>query len=308
MLSLGRAIANGFCPDQLAFKKPPIFSVCRWLSSAIRLQLLYISTKKPTKELISLLHIVQQIYIPMWFRIRIKNSWDNGSRHLFAFLESARAAVSMCGDETIIKTARVVMVNNGYFTHSENMLLSMITDNDPGTRQEGYSKIIKIRINNKLSDQSPTSLRTFKKPKEEDYDFEARRYQDMLRLEHFTCEPPFTQRMELALLEKYARANHKLSVPAFKCHTQDTERTVALMASCVSRIPGLAQQNALMMLKYHSRKRNGRIVKQKYQSFNEQKRKSEIQIRNPKSNCTSEHNYYGQIEREIKIRSKKVYA
>lgn len=240
----------------MKFKNIPQLSFCRWTSDAIRLQILYISDINPSRNLIALVHYIQQVYIPMWLRIPLCSHWDNGSRHLFALLDMSRKAAECCGHSDLLHVTKSTIINNGYFAHSENILLSMITDECEKTREIGYAFILKIR-NTRVANGN--QIRKFDKPKKEDYNFNASKYYKLLRHDKFEYEPPFTQLLDQPTLEAYARSNLKLTVPPFKCHSQDTERNVALMNSCISRVSGFENHNAIMRHKFNSRKANCRI-------------------------------------------------
>lgn len=245
----------------------PPFSFCRWNSAAIRLLLFYISQDEPTHDLVVLVTFVQQVYIPMWLRIRIQSSWENGSRHLFCFLEFARKAARMCHDNRLVHVTEKVIVDNGYFAHSENVLLTMLTDSDPEIRQLAYTRILEIRAK-RHSDGVPfDGRRTYSKPQPQDFNFHAESYYSILKPENFVDEPPFTQRLDQKSFEDLAEANKQVSVPPIKLHSQDTERLVAVMNKCVGRISGLENQNAIMEHKLRSLHRNARNVKKDYQTF-----------------------------------------
>lgn len=97
-----------------------------------------------------------------------------------------------------------------------------------------------------MASHTHTRLRQFEKPKKQDYNFEATKYQDILKPDKFIYEPPYTQKFDHLMMGAYARACHKINVPKLKCHAQDTERAVALMHSCIDRACGTEAQNALM--------------------------------------------------------------
>lgn len=270
MMDLAEAIATGQCSEEIAFRNIPPFSLCRWTSGAIRIQKAYISDDQPSENLVTLVTYVQQVYIPMWVRVRLQDSWQYGSRHLFDFLDSARVASKMCNNEILISKIQSVIVNNGYFGHCENILLCMLADSDAGIRKTAYSRILKIR--NQLSNGQPQNmLRRFEKPKREEFDFKAKDYTTMLKAEKFIYEPPFIQNISTRILKERAEENQRLRLPKFKLHTQDTERMISVMNSCVGRVAGIENQNAILKHKVMSRKKNPRIVKKKYQTYAKKK-------------------------------------
>lgn len=170
----------------------------------------------------------------------------------------------MCKDDRLDHVIRAVVINNGFFCHSEIILLSMLTDACPIIRAKGYACILAIRSEKSLNNIPYVSLRLFRNPQPDDFNFRAKHYSEMLNPDKLIHEPPYTQRIEQAFLEDLAKANHQLSVPAFKCHAQDTERLVSVMSSYVGRVSGLENQNAIMQHKIKSRKMIGRITKKNY--------------------------------------------
>lgn len=281
LLDLGHAIASGNCPESIVSRKPPPFSFCRWTSAAIRIQLAYISDDQPSHNLVTVATFVQQVYIPMWLRIRSQCTWDHGSRHVFALLDLSRKAAETCQNNKLIRVMRTVILNNGWFAHSENIMLSMLADADSEIRKTAYSNILKIREKRLSDGKRYDVLRTFKKPQADHFNFSATNYSELLKADYFVYEPPFTQMMSQKMLEEHASANIQINVPAFKCHTQDTERIVAVMNSWVGRITGEEHQNAVMSHKIITRKVNPRNVKSSYRTHEEMKllRRRKIQNR-----------------------------
>lgn len=267
LLDLGKAIAAGNCPQEIAHRKPPPLSFCRWNSAAIRLQLYYISQDKPSHDLVTLVTFVQQVYIPMWVRIRTQSSWENGSRHLFSFLTMARKAANMCKDSRLVHVTEEVIVNNGFYAHSENLLMAMLTDDSPEIRERAYTRILQIRQKRHSEGIAHDARREYAKPEPLHYNFRAECYTNMLKLEHLIHEPPFSQLLDQKAIEALAQANQQLSVPPIKLHSQDTERLVSVMNSCVGRVCGVENQNAIMKHKLKSRSRNSRNLKRSYKTF-----------------------------------------
>lgn len=142
----------------------------------------------------------------------------------------------------------------------------MLTDDCGETRKLAYTLILEIRKNKASRD----SVRKFFKPEWGDYNFNATSYYQLNR--SMQLEPPYTKYLDQLSFESLAKDNKKLSVPAFLCHAQDTERTVAMMNQSIGRIAGIEKQNAIMRHKYISRKENGRITKKSYQTYHKRTR------------------------------------
>lgn len=182
-MTLSVAVALGFCSESLANKLPGPIHHARWLTKACRVLRLYVSSNKPTKNLVGLVTYIMQVYVPTFFNIKFHKSCTYGSIHFFNLIKLSRNLPSK--HFAIIKQ---VCNNNSYFAHSENvLLLSMIFDNDPAIRRIGYTKIIHSREN---STQSLNSLRGYCNPK---INFDCEKYIDLISWDTFFTEPPFTR-------------------------------------------------------------------------------------------------------------------
>ena len=75
-----------------------------------------------------------KVYAPVWFHIKTKSACTEGSRHLWRMIKYSRYLEQPFRD--IIDP---VIQRNGYFGHSENILMAMLTDDKKtyqGTRNE----------------------------------------------------------------------------------------------------------------------------------------------------------------------------
>lgn len=263
LIDLGNAVDSGHCSLETVSRKMPPLSFCRWSSTAVRILCLYVSERDPSVELYSLAAYIQQVYIPFWLHVKLQPDWNNASKHLFNLLKSSQRVSMMCDNPKLFEITRDVIIQNGFFAHSESIILSMITDVDSEIRRIGYCRILSIR---KGRPDSYATLRKFEKPKLCDYNFEAVHYSELLKEDKFVFKPPFTQQISSKKIASLAHSNILFDVPKFACHSQDTERNVALMNSCVNRVSGIENQNAIMSHKYSSRKRNNRITKRQYRT------------------------------------------
>ena len=62
-----RALIDGVCESSLARRKIGKISFARWLTLAIRINMCYISTRKPSTGLVILTKFVVTIYAKLWF-------------------------------------------------------------------------------------------------------------------------------------------------------------------------------------------------------------------------------------------------
>ena len=121
-----------------------------------------------------------------------------------------------------------VIQRNAYFCHPENLLLSMLVDNDVQIIQKAVDTILDIRTNS--SSFGPIKIRPFNLPS---LRFSAETYADMIDWEtSFITEPPFTKYLSKEVLINSVRT--PIEIPGYPCHTQAVERTIQLVtkSSC----------------------------------------------------------------------------
>jgi hypothetical protein len=85
-LKLCKGVSSGKIHQELAARKPGPLSHSRWLTAAIRVLRLYISTETPTNNLIILATFIMKVYSPVWFHIKCKPSCREGAKHLFRMI------------------------------------------------------------------------------------------------------------------------------------------------------------------------------------------------------------------------------
>lgn len=101
---------------------------------------LYISTPTLSSNLVILTQYIVKLYAPVWFQIKTHSSWKDGSRHLWRLIESSRFLSS-----ALKAVIYPVIQRNAYFSHQENLLLSMLTDEKNHTREFAARRILKAR-------------------------------------------------------------------------------------------------------------------------------------------------------------------
>lgn len=117
------AVSRGQCDVSLAKRNPGKIVHSRWLTTANRILRLYVSTSEPSRNLRILADFVIRVYDPMWFEIKTKPFCVYGSKHLHKMITLSRYL-----PENLMKIVDPVLQRNGYFGHSENILLSMLAD------------------------------------------------------------------------------------------------------------------------------------------------------------------------------------
>ena len=174
------AVINGHCSLDLSLRNPGAINHARWLTIGNRILSKYIGSENPIFESVTLATFVIRVYASMRFCIKGHSSCDNGARHLFSKILRSRYL-----PKNLLTVIDPVIQQNGYFGHSENLLLSMLTDVRPNIRELGLRRILKAR-KNKLP-----SARVFKVPS---LNLSAKDYIDLIDW-HVTGtinEPPLT--------------------------------------------------------------------------------------------------------------------
>lgn len=142
IIEIATAVSTGICPVNLANKKTGPMHNARWLTTASRVLRLYVATDKPSENLIILVKYIMQVYVPMYFNVKSRNSSVFGSVHLFNFITYTRSLTSH-----LLPIVQKVIQNNSYFAHPENLILAMLFDERQDIRKLGCEKILLARGN-----------------------------------------------------------------------------------------------------------------------------------------------------------------
>lgn len=119
-------------------RNPGLISHARWLTTANRILRLYIGTRKPSHNLKALVTFIVKVYAPMWFNIKMEPKCVNGAKHFWKMISLSRYLPN-----NLRKIVDDTLQRNGYFTHSENILLAMLTDGDDEIRKNAVDLILK---------------------------------------------------------------------------------------------------------------------------------------------------------------------
>ena len=133
-------IITGHIDSDLAFRRPGKMGHARWLTTASNILRLYVSTRSPTKQLKALVNIIIKFYAKMWFQIRSHPRAIDGHKNMFMMIELLREFLK--SDQILLQKK---IQNNAYYAHSENLLLTMLTDCDKAIQQKAVGIIKNIR-------------------------------------------------------------------------------------------------------------------------------------------------------------------
>lgn len=194
-----QAVNNGTCDNGLASQLPGPVSTARWLTTASRILRLYVSKSNPTETLRNLVRFIVKVYAPFWFLIKSQPQSIHGSRHLFQYILWIREL-----PVNIQHIIRPTIAQNSYYLHPENVLLSMITDEDSTVRMQAYEKIRTAR------GDPPPMIRQFQVPKHQ-INFDCNTYTEIINWDNLKItEPPCLSLYTDEQLTQYQFSPHEI--------------------------------------------------------------------------------------------------
>lgn len=240
LYAMAMAISSGVCDPHLAARKPGPMNLKRWLTFASRILRVYVTKSNPSEDMKTLTMFIMKVYVPFHFIVKNEPQAIHGSRHLFKYIQMTRLL-----PKTIQEIIQPRIQHNAYYCHPENILLSMITDEDKEIRFGAYKKIIESRGEPSLN------IREFVIPK---INFDSETYETMIDWGATrVTEPPCIQFLTQEELMEYAVSEDFIDIPgtkkvqkyhyqsfrseiliaAFPCHNQNTERYIKIVSeSC----------------------------------------------------------------------------
>lgn len=240
-----QTIGSGSCSQDLARQNPDPLAHSRWLTAANRILRLYVGTFKPSTNLKTLVTFLLKVYVPSWFAIKKRYSCTDGSRLLWEIIRDTRYLLKRYRD--IIDP---VIENNAYFAHPENMLLSMLADENSEVRQIAVNKILNARSSAQGQDTVP---RIFRVPS---VNFNATTYVEMINWPFdLFIDPPILRGISDETIQSCVDDKSKIIslVGGFPCHTQAVERTVKLITEAAKHVCGFDARDGYIMATLRSR-------------------------------------------------------
>lgn len=235
------AIGTGEVSSSLANRDPGKMAHSRWLTTANRILRVYVGTENPSSELQIIAEYIVKVYAPTWFEIKSKPFCTDGPIHLFGIVNKSRYVA-----DRIKNIIDPVIQRNAYFSHPENILLAMITDDKKHVRELGLRRILKCR--NTQNDE----IREFKVPK---LNFEAHSYMDLIDWQSVTVtEPPLTRDIpNETLKEMILIVSNEINILQYPCHTQAVERCVKLVTEASASVCGPESRDGFILARISSR-------------------------------------------------------
>lgn len=226
------SLISGQFPESLKQMKIGEINHSRWLTTASRICKLYALTEEPSSTLQTLTSYIVNVYAPSWFHIKKHELAVDGPKNLHFLIRRS----NLIADEAVKQIVQERIQWNGFFAHSENVLLAQLSSKKKSERLDAVLKILKIREH-----FSHNEIRQFRVPQ---INFEAKKWTDMIEYDRHSTEPPFTVGMtDDELIEIM---DHQLKVPKYKCHTQMVERAVKEVTRVSLKAVGHEKRNCMV--------------------------------------------------------------
>ena len=277
------AIIAGKVSADLAALEPGPPCTSRWNTTWSRICRLYVATATPSYQLLRLTHIIVTFSAPMWFHIKCNPKAIQGSLNTFKTIQLLR---HLNPEEKAI--AKPVINRNSYFAHPDQILLSMITDDDKSIRNKAV-KLISMHRSKPLDTNSGTELFTTDVDEngnegdldengndetdmspDEDQDWtgvsldhsvrqcrvpiikwQAKTYHSMIDWSTMISEPPITSSLTEQQLDDII--NTPFVVPRWLNHTQPVERGIKVLTEAAEAVTGAEARDGFIRQRLFSR-------------------------------------------------------
>lgn len=229
LYEITRAIKSGTFPNDLREREIGRHSHARWLNLANRLCRAWCSEhtlpQDVEENLRRLVEFTVGVYSPLWFEIKVKNSWIEGPYHILRQLQLVRKQTQ--------KVQNIVMPyvkSSAWNAHSENVLQTLLCSSDTGDREFAVDTILNLRGDSEIGD---TSVRSRKNP---ELITTATRLVDLIDWSCDVQEPLLTCSFSREKLSKL-RVD-PMKVPDFPVHGQSIERCVQEVTKASATVYG----------------------------------------------------------------------
>lgn len=206
-------------------------------------------TKKAPTDLNILAQFVVKVYAPVWFSIKLRPHVCDGPRHFFSFLKYTAYMPKELRD-----IVRQVAQNNAFFAHREQVVLSMLSDENENTRKMAVDLIFRARRSLSNNKTKRIVVRKLKLPQ---LIPDARYYYEMIQInDEESLEPPFTKRLDEEELRECIKDADVIRkwIGKIPCHSQAVERAVKLTSSTSTVVMGENKRNAIIHTKIAAQK------------------------------------------------------
>ena len=186
---------------------------------------------------------VAQVYLPMYFSIKVQHHIVYGARHLLTLLRLWRQQ-----DPAVQGATKHYVKIEAWWAHSEPLLLTMLSSDDASDRTFAISKILSIRGSAEIGS---SSIRYYDKPKS--VNMMATSCKELISWdEEQLSEPVFTASLSTSELRSLEDA--PLRPPRYSIHTQSCERAVKCVTEAAKEVCGWERRHRLILTRCKHRK------------------------------------------------------
>jgi hypothetical protein len=212
-------ITEGKVPEKFVYRKPGPLNHARWLTTAIRILVLYTRTEKPSETLKVLVNYIVKVYGFNWFVVRESNNFTAGPDILYDMIQGVKEVQNTSKlEQSITEIVFKVLERNAFCCLGENFLASLLFSSNEEYRQTAVAKILDIRAC-PTSVLTPTSIPAI--------NFDAEEWGKLVDVSSLQChEPPCVRNISNEKLKEMVASQHQ--PPPFPLHSQSVERAVKL--------------------------------------------------------------------------------
>ena len=248
-----RAIIDGVCPPWLARRKVGGVSHARWLTTAIRINFLYMSMTSPSPEITRLATFVVTVYACLWFQC--KRDWKVTQAGKIVF--DAMKKIYALKKEHAVEYFKLkpVFERGFYWGHSEQLLLSCLGSENREVRARAVRRIIKARSDSRRGEGGrETKVRIFEVPKPV---YDAADFESMIdwKSEQISS-PPILRKYSNKDLEQFIETPLEIKIPS---NTQHVERFIQLMAKNATKAATTKLRNGICKTTIQHRQKRPRL-------------------------------------------------
>ena len=215
-----KAIIDGKCPAWLAKRKIGGVSHARWLTTAIRINFVYMATPVPTTAIKRLATFVVQGYACWWFQSRVSWRITDAPKLVFTAMKYVH---SLCSLEK--EALKLVIERNFYWGHPESVLIACLASPDEDIRSHAVARILKAK-----EAEAAGEVRIFNLPAPV---YTASRFDSMIDWNKVRItSPPLLRKLSADELRLYEKVPMVSDLPH---NTQHLERLIQLMAANATR-------------------------------------------------------------------------
>ena len=246
---LVKSVVAGVMPDDLAAMKPGKLCHSRWLTTGMRCLLVYTSQHGLSRENTEVLRLlatwVTQVYLPMYFLLKVQHWIVHGASHVVTLFRLWRQQAP----EVRVATERYLQ-SEAWWAHPEPLLVALLASPVEDDRVFGISQVKAIRSRSigSSGELDPnmlgsTSVREYTVPTS--VNLAASSLQDLINWNlELATEPVFSARLTVRMLE--GLKDRPLAIPKYSLHTQSCERAVQLVANASKVVSGQEKRHALI--------------------------------------------------------------